>query len=319
MVTDLEMLSTPTGTQAGTSSSSRTQKNCRKNSEMDKSPSFSELEESLRNVRTKVLNLEIENESKDKLIADLSDKVEGLMSRIAILEKKKCECRCTNTDFQSEIASQVQPVDKLCWKTAVTKSIKGKTNQPKPLLEQTEINVVNTVMVEQAERELKSVNAIIFGIELSNKQSPSERKDDDSKKIDDLCTALKFSKYQIVNIVRFNSRDPSKYPPILVKFNNSKARDEFLYLSRKLHKINEKFKNVFINPDLTNAERVFFKQLRDERNSLNESEDIRKTDFKWIIKEKKLIRVKKFESQNEGSSGRNFSYGAGRGRSTKQN
>ncbi|CAF1132782.1 unnamed protein product [Brachionus calyciflorus] len=100
---------------------------------MDKSPSFSELEESLRNVRTKVLNLEIENESHTR--------------------KKKIECRCTNTDFQSGIDSQVQPVDKLCWKTAVTKSIRGKTNQPKHLLEQTEINVVNTVMVEQAERE----------------------------------------------------------------------------------------------------------------------------------------------------------------------
>ena len=53
------------------------------------------------------------------------------------------------------------------------------------------------------------------------------------------------------------------------------------------------FKGVYINPDLTEAERLLDKQLRLRRNELNTEEAKNNQPFRWGVRGDKVIRFAK--------------------------
>lgn len=268
-------------------------KKARANTEMEISPSDNEIEIdevwTLNQANAKILNLQLKNEQYEKSIQKLTEDMNKLTERISKLEGRRCECKCVDGNSLDDRSN-----NKLCFKTAVIKSIKGKNDEPKPVQPAGEINMVNSVMVEQRERELKSMNLIVYGIEVSKKSDGKDRKQEDTEKVEEIFSALKADKRSILNIIRFKnkSNDPGKTPPILVKLENSQKRDEILKAARGLHKLNKKFEKIYINADLTEAERVFEKQLREERDTLNDSERAKSSTFKWIIRDNKIIRIK---------------------------
>jgi hypothetical protein len=58
-----------------------------------------------------------------------------------------------------------------------------------------------------------------------------------------------------------------------------------------LSKITEYSKKVYINQDLTFAQRAGLKLLLDERNKLNQAEITGKTPFRYVIRNDKLKKI----------------------------
>ena len=53
------------------------------------------------------------------------------------------------------------------------------------------------------------------------------------------------------------------------------------------------FKGIYINPDLTEAERLLDKQLRSKRNELNIEESKNNKPFRWGVRGDKVVRFAK--------------------------
>lgn len=279
-------------------------KKTRNSEHMDQSPEIKKIEsdefERMKSAMSKIFSLQLRVEQQDATIRTLSNTIRELTERLGNIENLRCNCRCNNQNFINEISKEIKESGELiaktnlCYKSAVLKSIRGKTNEPVPPQQPVEINVVNSVMVEQRERESKNRNLIIHGIELSRSEKGDDRKKEDESRIEEIFDALKVKKSTIKSITRFKnkSNDVSKIPPILVELQSAGDRSEVLSVARGLHKIDRKYEKVYLNADLTEAERVFEKQLREEKNNLNIVEERDKTGYKWIILNGKIVRVK---------------------------
>ncbi|CAF0703532.1 unnamed protein product [Brachionus calyciflorus] len=106
-----------------------------------------------------------------------------------------------------------------------------------------QIEVFNSVASEQKERERRKKNVIVFGVPMSPKTTIESQ-----------------------NIGRFksNTGSNSNRPPlILIQLSNDNDRSMILKAAKELRKFSE-YSDVFINPDLTEAERILDKKRREE-------------------------------------------------------
>ena len=107
-------------------------------------------------------------------------------------------------------------------------------------------------------------------------------------------TELKIEENVIQNVFRLNKASSTdRIPPVIITLNQEINRNIILKAAKNLYNIN-KFKGIFINPDLTEAERPLDKQLRLKRNELNEEEIEKNQPFRWGIRGDKVIRFAKF-------------------------
>ena len=69
-------------------------------------------------------------------------------------------------------------------------------------------------------------------------------------------------------------------------------RDKFRVLkqARELRKM-EAFKNVFINPDMTEAERILDKQMREASFNINQRENSSASGTRWGIRNSRFRRI----------------------------
>ncbi len=84
-----------------------------------------------------------------------------------------------------------------------------------------------------------------------------------------------------------------RIPPVIITLKEHINRNTILKAAKSLKNTN-KFNGIFINPDLTEAERTLDKQLRLKRNELNEEEKGKHQPFRWGIRGDKVIRFSKF-------------------------
>ena len=92
----------------------------------------------------------------------------------------------------------------------------------------------------------------------------------DRKFADDLLKRVGSGSIKIKNVHRLKLKQTStKPPPIIVSLTNKSDRDSVLKLAKTLKDESEdsKFYKVYIGPDLTFAQRVKQKQIRDERKA----------------------------------------------------
>lgn len=147
-------------------------------------------------------------------------------------------------------------------------------------------------MVDQKERERRSRNVIVFGIKQSEKEDLSDKMEDDKQAIASILDELKFDKQKVVHMRRFRQKDDPNYiPPILLQLDCERSKIEALSASKNLRG-QDKFKNIYIKPDLTEAERKLDKQLRQQRNEKNEYEKQSGQPFRWGIRGYGLRRFK---------------------------
>jgi hypothetical protein len=132
-----------------------------------------------------------------------------------------------------------------------------------------EIYFLAKVRQEQSESERIKRNVIISGIpETGNDEN--EKLTNDNGRVEEVLNAVGLSRNTVQRQVRLRSPMNPNAKLILVEFTEVEHRDTALKRSGVL-KTNQSFKDVYLNQDMTKAERVAERDLRKERNELNAS------------------------------------------------
>jgi hypothetical protein len=132
--------------------------------------------------------------------------------------------------------------------------------------------VINSVVTEQQERYRRRKNVIVFVLPVSMKSSKQDQENDDKREIDRILTKLNVDTKCITYTRRFRSTNVgSRPPPVLVQLINESDKFAVLKAAKELRKI-DGYKDVYINPDMTQAERILDKQMRESRYQLNQRE-----------------------------------------------
>jgi hypothetical protein len=154
---------------------------------------------------------------------------------------------------------------------------------------QEQIDIINTVTKENKDRERRDKNVIIFGIKESTKTDVTEKKADDLVEIQKLTNDVYIDKDNIVRLFRIKSK--SGVSPIIVEFKDSGIRNEFIKRSHR------KFKDIYVNPDLTESQRNLDKQLREKCHKLNEPLKLKENWINvneyYVIRNNEVIKIRK--------------------------
>jgi hypothetical protein len=166
------------------------------------------------------------------------------------------------------------------------------TNLNKKITDPVQVAVINTVPNDIKEREVKANNIVVFGLnELEQGDIKAKTAHDKMQMANILLKiGVKVNTSDIVKTVRVAS-NPNKPKLLVVKFNNHELRDEVIRNAKQLKLVSE-LKNVYINPDLTIAERQKLKELIVVRNEKNDSLDAN-SEFYYGIRGGKLVKLPK--------------------------
>ncbi len=205
-----------------------------------------------------------------KLRSEYDAKIDQLNLKIMALEK------IVNSLPKSVISSSTCEA----WNLVVSKN-KAKSQQ--------QIDIINTVTKENKDRERRDKNVIIFGIKESTKTDITEKKADDLEEVQKLADNVHIVKDNIVRLFRIKSK--SGLSPIIVELKDSGIRNEFI---KRTHR---KFKDIYVNPDLTESQRNLDKQLREECHKLNEPLNLKEnwnnvTEY-YVIRNNEVIKIRK--------------------------
>ena len=254
-------------------------------------------EELVKNLRQKCFNLEIEYENLAKLITDLIDVTSELEKRVLKLEdssltkedfKKKSvefEKRFHRLEDVRQDTNQIASEGALgSWVDVVGKRTTATNNfEPTPLPEIQTKNMIS-VLVDQKERERRSKNVIVFGLEISKEGNIDQQNKEDETKMRKILSELRFGENLKFNLSRFRSKNnQSSPPPVLVRFEDEETRERVFYVAKLYRNVNN-LKNVFINRDLTEIERNLDRDLRQRMKNKNEDEVNNGQPFRWKIR-----------------------------------
>ena len=131
-----------------------------------------------------------------------------------------------------------------------------------------EVHILAKVRQELTESERIKKNLIISGLPIRG-DSDEERTTNDEKNVDTVLSCVGLARSTVQRQVRLKCNNPDANL-VLVEFKDYKDRDSALSRSGELKKISD-FKRVFLNRDMTMAERLAEKELRAERSKLNEA------------------------------------------------
>ena len=149
-----------------------------------------------------------------------------------------------------------------CWLSSAEKLGLKKTATSVPKPSQLEVKITNSILSEQADRDRRKKNLVIFGIPshsstaIDENAKKKEESDEDRKKLEKVFQAIDVDIAKVKAIHRFKVRQASTRPaPILVELTEESDRNIFLRSAKKL-KTMEHFREVYINADLTEKERI---------------------------------------------------------------
>jgi len=162
------------------------------------------------------------------------------------------------------------------WSTVV------KRNAKKPV---EQLTVVNAAINETIDREKRAKNIVIYGVPESNQEKKEE---EDKQKICNIFKEMEVNSSNIKFIKRLRSRDETKPGPILVGLSDTSERNPVLIAARKL-RIKNDMKNIYVSPDMTEAQRLEDYQLRKKRNELNNSRK-ENEPFRYAIRGNTIVK-----------------------------
>ena len=154
-----------------------------------------------------------------------------------------------------------------------------------------ETKILNAISAESKEKTSKENNVAIFGLKESLKSNKDEKEEEEKQQINEIFTDLNLN---IKNIEKhYRLKGTSSRPGIVVVTLKSKSdQQQVIQESKNLNKI-EKYKSkVYINQDLTIAERAGLKLLLEERKKLNKEEEDNNSPFRYVIRNDKLEKIK---------------------------
>ena len=160
-------------------------------------------------------------------------------------------------------------------------------SQPKPKEQHLILNAVTKEKNEQRKRER---NLIIFGTK-SSKTEPAEIIEENKKIVNDILSEIGKSEVVPVYVKRLRAKNGENSGPIIVEFKEIYDRNSVLKSAKVLRTI-EGYKKIYINPDLTESERIMDHELRTERNKLNGNLD-QNSPFRFGIRGNDVVKIKK--------------------------
>ena len=137
-------------------------------------------------------------------------------------------------------------------------------SQPKPKEQHL---ILNAVAKEKNEQRKRERNLIIFGTK-SSKTELAEIIEENKKIVNDILSEIGKSEVVPVYVKRLRAKNGENSGPIIVEFKEIYDRNSVLKSAKVLRTI-EGYKKIYINPDLTESERIMDHELRTERNKLN--------------------------------------------------
>ena len=160
-------------------------------------------------------------------------------------------------------------------------------SQPKPKEQHLILNAVTKEKNEQRKREK---NLIIFGTK-STKTEPAELIEENNKIVNDILIEIGKSEVVPAYVKRLRAKNGENSGPIIVEFKEIYDRNSVLK-SAKILRTKNGYKQIYINPDLTESERIMDHELRVERNKLNANLD-QNSPFRFGIRGNDIVKVKK--------------------------
>jgi len=220
-------------------------------------------------------------------ISELNNKYETLLKQVEALSKTVVEqtstiIALTNRIQQLEENPAASSPTTDAWSVVVGKKLNKTPAQ---------LDMLNCVANENKDRMKRDKNLIVFGIPSSTKSEPNEKQLDDEKKIKELLTKVKINSENVVKCFRLRSKDPNKPPPIIVETTDTVTRNNIIKAARR------KFEGIYVNPDLTEAQRRQDRQLRDELKNKNEPLDLKNNwataGHYYVIRNNTVVKVEK--------------------------
>ena len=214
------------------------------------------------------------------VVVELNKKVENLESdknqlkqQIEVLKKENGESANSEINVNN-------------WANVVSKDKKKPVQQ---------LVVVNAAINEQREREKRRKNVVVYGVkelavsDTENTEKTLEQKEKHDKETVQNILAKIEVKIKPVFVKRMNGKE-GRPGPILVGLPEVSDRNPTLLASKKLKEMPE-FENVYISPDLTEAERHEDYLLRKKRNDMNDARPPG-SSFRYAIRANNIVKLK---------------------------
>jgi hypothetical protein len=210
-------------------------------------------------LNARLVKLEAEREARGKLVMDQAEMINELRKELAAAKKSP-------------------PV--VTW---------AKIAEDKSKRTSEHVSLLNVVANENKDRDKKEKNIIIFGLEESKKETVVAKKEDDMVKLNAIFNVMQVDAPEIDNVFRINGKDTNKAKPLILVLKSVKERNKILKCTRKLK--DSEYKDVFLSPDLTEAQRAGFKKLVEERNQKNaENTD---QEYIFVIRDDRVVKQKR--------------------------
>ena len=139
-----------------------------------------------------------------------------------------------------------------------------------------------SVMNEISLRHRKRDFLIVTGLSESTSGSLEERKRHDSNLIDEIVTVLKCDDFKPEDVTRIGKISSTRPRLLRLKCTDSNARKILLVKSKELTR-SQKFKQVYINPDLTHSQRERNRELREELKRRREQGENVKIRYNKVV------------------------------------
>jgi hypothetical protein len=217
---------------------------------------------------------------KSEIQEELELKVTDLQTRLKCIEdeNKRLNLRILELEKNQQTAKTPQLFSSL---------VQNKKSQ----LQVNETKILNAVSNESKVRISKEKNIAIFGLKKSRKEDKDEQNKEDLDNIQEIFDELNLDSSKIVRNFRLITKDETKPGIVIVELESNLYQQQVLQEAKNLDKV-DKFKNkVYINPDLTIAERAALKLLLEERSKLNKMEKENQTPFRFIIRNGSLRKI----------------------------
>lgn len=171
----------------------------------------------------------------------------------------------------------------------------GRLNTKVEKLESSIDSKVQEAIEEYREREARKSNIIVHNIPESKKQEAKDRLREDVQEVSSLIAeGLEIEEHvSITSAIRLGKRDEDKTRLLRVTLENVKTKRNILAKAKKLRET-EKWKQVFITPDLSPKERQKNKVLREELNRR-----IKEGEEDLVIRRGKIIRMLRTQSREQ--------------------
>ena len=185
------------------------------------------------------------------LSSSIRDNYNSMQENVSTLSTKVKDQYSQNVDLQEKLNH--------------SKVLAAAVEQGDPVQVRAQLNIDSATKIvdEYNDRERRKCNVIVYNAPQSMAKDLSTQKKDDVSFVNVLCEKLAIPLVEIRDVTRLGSKSSSKNGLLRVKCCDLLQRQQLLMNARKLRKF-EEFKNVYVNPDLTRAERVAQKELRQE-------------------------------------------------------